>query len=1089
MTFPGHKAQVFLSRQRLLCCFVFFLGFACQLVLFQAEAQTTSTIQGTVTDTQGAVLSGAKIGIVSTQLGIRRNAVSDTNGRYLVSGLVPGIYDIEVSASGFAAKKIEQIEVTVNQSLRLDATLSVAGVQAEVVVSGETPLLETTTSSSGQTVTPQLIETMPINGRNYLDLLQLVPGVVTNNQSNPGSDSATPILGERSGNALYLIDGMPNSDEVNGGAAAQFNQDSILEFQVLTSGYKAEFGHASGGVINVVSKSGTNSFHGATSFFQRNYVLDSSDISGQNNPPFLLRWDPSAQVGGPIRKDKIFFFASAERIMQSQNLNFQFPPNIPPSLITFETPFNTHALENDTRALFKLDEQVSSHRLGQQVSYTNSHQQNYLPLSEATNLPSTRQNIGTRTTMYGITDTATLGNQANPLLLSLYLQYRAEPSGVQAAHPTAGAASTLDNLFDNYSSGDEFGDLGQVTFGPGYTPLVLRPKYITAGATLAKEIRNHNIKYGWNFEHLAVDGTESNNLFNQLFATVSDFAQYGPINSGVYLLTNEGGVNPSDNIIHLRNYFDGVFFQDDWKLSSKWNINYGLRWDYDSTFPNKTNFSPRAGFEYAMTEKTVVHGNWGMFYDHFRTGIGRDIPAFGGASISRSRYLAFPRLFYGNPSTVSNLFASRGDGAPCLSQTMTDAQIAASGTKCTFDGSVVPYPIYGIDHLNSVVAPGHAPVPAGAVVTESNVQSLTGYTAQQFADAASAALGQAPGYFTYSPFGNLAFTGVAAFGASLPAQVDPQFRTPRSSAWNFGVEHKFGANTAVSIDYFHRDIYNILGVKNSNLAFEARMPGHTGELVPGTGSALILSYGPWYAGTYDSGVITFKKRMSSHFMLQANYQFTHATDDDADADFTSNQQTGSGLSFAEVDDGPLDSYVGIVPTVTDSNTGQSNANGAFVNSLGNPVPKAGTYYNGPAALGSGPSNLALTHSFLLYGLVQLPLKFSITDIFHEQSGFRYSAGTDTGADIDGDGLTNGTDYTQGVNHFQSPAYSDMDVRVAKAFIFNERVHLDLYFEYFNLFNTDNPAAVESLPDQPVAFGGKLQVLPGREGQVGLHFAF
>jgi hypothetical protein len=398
-------------------------------------------------------------------------------------------------------------------------------------------------------------------------------------------------------------------------------------------------------------------------------------------------------------------------------------------------------------------------------------------------------------------------------------------------------------------------------------------------------------------------------------------------------------------------------------------------------------------------------------------------------------------------------------------------------------------PYYGIDHLNSVVAAGHAPIPAGAVVTEDNVQTLTGYTPQQFADAASAALGQGPGYFSYSPLGNLAFTGVAAFGASLPAGVDPQFRTPRSSAWNFGIQRSLGNNSAITLDYYHRDIYNSLGIKNANLAFEARMPGHTGELVPGTGNALLQSYGPWYSGTYDSGVLTFKKRMGGRFLLQANYQFTHATDDNANPDFTSDQQTDGGLSFATVFNGPLDSYIGVVPTVTDSNTGQSNATGAFVNSEGNPVPKAGTHYNGISALESGPSDLALTHTLLVYGLVQLPWKFSITDIFRVQSGFRYSAGTDDGADIDGDGFTNGLDYTQGRNHFQAPAYSNMDIRLAKGFDFAERLHLDLYFEYFNLFNTDNPAAIQSLSDQPTPFGSKLQVLNGREGQVGMHFTF
>src|SRR5579863_5865944 len=102
-------------------------------------------------------------------------------------------------------------------------------------------LIEPAISSSGATILPQQIEQMPINGRNYLDLMQLVPGVSINRQANAGTDAAAPILGERGGNSLFLVDGMPNSDGVNGGPAAPFNQDSILEFQVLTAGYKAEF--------------------------------------------------------------------------------------------------------------------------------------------------------------------------------------------------------------------------------------------------------------------------------------------------------------------------------------------------------------------------------------------------------------------------------------------------------------------------------------------------------------------------------------------------------------------------------------------------------------------------------------------------------------------------------------------------------------------------------------------------------------------------------------------------------------------------------------------------------------------------------
>jgi outer membrane receptor for ferrienterochelin and colicin len=107
---------------------------------------------------------------------------------------------------------------------------------------------------------------MPTNGRNYLDLMQLVPGVVVNRQANVGSDNSTPVLGERAGNNNFLIDGQPNKDTVTGGAASQFNQETIAEFQVLTAGFRAEFGQASGAIVNVITRSGTNDYHGRYSF-------------------------------------------------------------------------------------------------------------------------------------------------------------------------------------------------------------------------------------------------------------------------------------------------------------------------------------------------------------------------------------------------------------------------------------------------------------------------------------------------------------------------------------------------------------------------------------------------------------------------------------------------------------------------------------------------------------------------------------------------------------------------------------------------------------------------------------------------------
>ncbi len=300
--------------------------FVC-LCSFNVKAQTTATVTGTVMDAQGKAIPDAAIEVTSAELSVTRTTVSESDGVYRLTALPPGTYSIKASHNGFQTELFKDIDIAVNRIVTYDITLQVGTASQTVEVDSAVPLLETTISSSGTTITPQQIMDMPINGRNYLDLLQLVPGVSLNRQNDPAGDNATPILGERGGNTLFLIDGLPNKDNLNGGPSAQFNQDSILEFQVITGGYKAEFGHASGGIVNVVTKGGTNDLHGGVSVFFRNSVFDSNNVPGASSgAPFLNRWDPTAYLGGPIWKDKVFFFGSAERILESRDLNFIFNP-------------------------------------------------------------------------------------------------------------------------------------------------------------------------------------------------------------------------------------------------------------------------------------------------------------------------------------------------------------------------------------------------------------------------------------------------------------------------------------------------------------------------------------------------------------------------------------------------------------------------------------------------------------------------------------------------------------------------------------------------------------------------------------------
>jgi hypothetical protein len=1034
----------------------------------QLAAQTTSTIQGTVIDKQGLAITGAEVRLSGDTLGTTRTVKSDSGGTYLFENIPAGNYSLSVSHAGFSTHTFNDLHVTLNRTLTFDVVLEVGQASEVVTVTAELPLLETNSSSTGATIVPQQIVDMPINGRNYLDLLQLVPGVGINRQADANSDNATPVLGERANNTGFLIDGLPNENELNGGAAAQFNQDTIAEFQVITTGYKAEFGHSSGGVVNVITKSGGNATHGLASAYHRNSAFDTSDIPGNSNVPYLLRWDYDVAGGGAMVKDKAFWFASAEGIHENRQLNFVPPVGTPQFLINNEDLYNEPTTDREARVFAKLDQVLSNHHLTEQINYTNVHINSTNPLSASTALPSTRTNLGDRNLLLGFSDVVTFGNSGSPFILNLRGQYRDEPTLSSPAHPQAGP-NTIFNIFSSYTTGGIFGDVGQPSYGTTFTPSNLDQKYATFGASLAKTLNRHALKFGWDFERTHVDGVEANALQDQLFATQADYQQFGPINAGFFLLLTIGGLTPQANDIKLRNNYDGLWIQDDWKLTHTLTLNAGVRWDYDSAFNKTDNVSPRIGFAWSATPKTVVRGSFGLFYDHFRLGIARDIPGFGGADLREIQPLSYPRLFYGVPTIAPALFGL------CLSQTQTDAQLAAAKATCPWDGIFVPpgTPIYGVDHLNNI---GPTPIPANAVVNQGNIQQLSGLTPSAFLTAADAAIGAPSNFFIWGPYGALSYFIIQP--SNFPVTVDPRFATPYTRSYTFGVQRQLGNDWVFSVDYYHKDIENILGVRQTNLAFASRI--HNNSTVP-----FVNGFGPWYSGTYDSGILSFQKRMSSHFTFGGSYAYVSENDDALNSGLGTGPVAGSN-GF------PTDSFVGVPPVVTDPGSascpGGTNATSSFFACNGNYVPKAGVYYNG-ATLDSGPSDFALRHTFEIHSLVQLPWKIQFSNLFRAQSGFRYTAQAAQPIDQDGNGNFGPRDLKTGRNAFTAPVFANMDMRIAKTWTIRERYKLQGLFEFFDLFNNANAAAIQSLQSQPKTFGTVSQRLPGREGQVGLKLEF
>lgn len=1044
------------------------VAFACLALAPQLAAQTTSTIQGTVTDKQGLAITGAEVRLSGDILGTSRTVKSDSAGTYLFENIPAGNYSLSVSHAGFSTHTFNDLHVTLNRTLTFDVLLEVGQASEVVTVTAELPLLETNSSSTGATVVPQQIVDMPINGRNYLDLLQLVPGVGIYRQADANSDNATPVLGERANNTGFLIDGLPNENELAGGAAAQFNQDTIAEFQVITTGYKAEFGHSSGGVVNVITKSGGNATHGLASAYHRNSAFDSSDIPGNSNVPYLLRWDYDVAGGGAMVKDRAFWFASAEGIHENRQLNFVPIAGTPQFIINNEDLYNEPTTTREARVFAKLDQVFSNHHLTEQVNYTNVHINSTNPLSASTALPSTRTNLGDRNLLLGFSDVVTFGNSGSPFILNLRGQYRDEPTLTSPAHPQAGP-NTIFNIFSSFTTGGIFGDLGAPNYGATFTPSTIHQKYGTFGASLAKTINRHALKFGWDFERTQVDGVEANAQQDQLFATQADYQQFGPINAGFFLLLTTGGLTPQANDIKLRNNYDGFWIQDDWKIRHNLTVNAGVRWDYDSAFNKKDNISPRVGFAWSVDPKTVVRGSFGLFYDHFRLGIARDIPGFGGADIRLTQPLSFPRLFYGVPTIAPDLFGV------CQSTFMTDAQVAASGATCPFAG-VVPgdtSTLYGIDHLNNI---GATPIPANSVVNMSNVQQLSGLSPDQFLTAADAAISRANGFWFWGPFGTLSFNVLTP--GSFPVTIDPSFATPYTRSYTLGAQRQLSDDWVISLDYYHKGIENLLGVRQTNLPFDARVTG----MPP---ASQVNGFGPWYSGIYDGGILSFEKRMRHRFTLGGSYAYVSEHDDA----FSSNLGTGAiggGNGF------PTDSFRGIIPLVTDAGTstcpGQTNASNSFTACNGAFVPKQGTFYDG-AKIDSGPSDFALRHTFEMHGLVELPWKIQFSSLLRAQSGFRYTASAKAPVDYDGNGTFNGRDLKTGRNAFSAPPFVNMDLRIAKTWVIRERFRVQGLFEFFNLFNNGNPAAIQAQQGQAPAFGTISQRLPGREGQVGLKLEF
>ncbi len=287
--------------------------------LATAQTQiTTGTIQGTVTDTNGAIVPGANVEIKNLDTNLSRTLTTDDGGRFVALGLPPGPYSITVSKQGFATSVAERLDLTVGQALNLPVGMKISGVEERVTITAS-PTVDTVKTESSSTLNETTVSTTPILGRKFEDLLTLTPGVSV--VQGPDGDEIT-FSGQRGVFNNVSLDGGDYNNgffgEQLGGqrAAIDIPLDAVKEFQVVATGATAEFGRTAGGIINVIPKSGTNEVHGSVFYFQRLEALTAHTSDGKPLKDFR-REQFGGTAGGPIRKDKAFFFLSFEGIREN----------------------------------------------------------------------------------------------------------------------------------------------------------------------------------------------------------------------------------------------------------------------------------------------------------------------------------------------------------------------------------------------------------------------------------------------------------------------------------------------------------------------------------------------------------------------------------------------------------------------------------------------------------------------------------------------------------------------------------------------------------------------------------------------------
>jgi len=595
------------------------VSFALLFCRANAAAQASrvgATVEGIMRDTSGAVIPNSKVTLHSPLTNQSRTVTTDDQGFFRAEQLAVGTYEVRVEQTGFAPYRRPSVEARLGQTVHLDIVLAPASASEQVNVNAQASSLDPSQSSVVSSVDQERIEELPVRSRNYLDFVLLAPGVSSSPIAS-GMSGSTPLAGSgfafgglRSRSNNLSIDGLDNNDEYTGSSRTELSPEIVQEFQVVNNGLSAESGGASGGSINVITRSGTNVVHGDAFLFAQDVAFNARDpFETELGKPSFRRFRAGFALGGPVVKDKTFYYAAVEQehnrgqigsdidSATASAINAFLATGAFPGLATRQitTAFSPIA-RAETEAAGKLDHQLTKNTaLMLRYTFTNNKESGDAFNSNGLIDASARGSSFTSDNALSGSLTTVLGSEA---VSDLRLQ----------------AANRHAVLRTNEPFGPEIDIAGLVTFGRSYAGnSERRENHYQASYIYSRTRGKHLWKVGATVNRVTLRADVPDGFQGvYLFGSLGDFLTGNP-NQFRQAFGNSNVDFPVTSV--------GGFVQDHWSLDRQLTVDLGVRYDVErlpsGSNQDTNNLSPRIGLAWSPSSKWVFRAGYGVFFDRY----------------------------------------------------------------------------------------------------------------------------------------------------------------------------------------------------------------------------------------------------------------------------------------------------------------------------------------------------------------------------------------------------------------------------------------------------------------------------------------